>query len=72
MKQKFQINGISCGGCATRVKKTLEEHPNIEKAEILLTPKGATLITMNENLSIDKLQKQLSKLNGYTITELNQ
>tara|TARA_R110002096_G_scaffold1028_2_gene5459 strand:- start:236 stop:454 length:219 start_codon:yes stop_codon:yes gene_type:complete len=72
MKHKYQINGISCGGCVARVKKTLEEHPNIEKAEIFLAPKGATLITMKENLSIAELQKQLSKLNGYTITELNQ
>jgi len=71
MTQKFQINGISCGGCVTRVKKTLEEHPNIEKAEIFLAPKGATLITMKENLSIAELQKQLNKLNGYTITEIN-
>ena len=71
MKQKFQISGISCGGCATRVKKTLEEHPNIEKAEIFLAPKGAALITMNEALSVAELQKQLDGLNGYTITELN-
>ncbi|MUP47069.1 cation transporter [Gramella sp. BOM4] len=68
MKQKIQINGISCGGCVARIKKTLEEHPNIEKAEIFLVPKGATFITMTENLSITELQKQLSKLNGYTIT----
>ena len=46
MKQKFQINGISCGGCVTRVKETLEAHPSIEKAEIFLAPKGATVITM--------------------------
>ena len=71
MKQKFQISGISCGGCVSRVKKTLEEHPNIEKAEIFLAPKGATLITMNEALSVAELQKQLDGLNGYTITELN-
>tara|TARA_R100000935_G_C2833839_1_gene166819 strand:- start:915 stop:1133 length:219 start_codon:yes stop_codon:yes gene_type:complete len=71
MKQKFQICGISCGGCVSRVKKTLEEHPNIEKAEIFLAPKGAALITMNEALSVAELQKQLDGLNGYTITELN-
>jgi copper chaperone CopZ len=71
MKQNFQINGISCGGCVARVKKTLEEHPNIEKAEIFLEPKGATIITMNEALSIAELQKQLDQLNGYTITEIN-
>lgn len=71
MKQKFQISGISCGGCVSRVKKTLEEHPNIEKAEIFLAPKGTALITMNEALSVAELQKQLDGLNGYTITELN-
>ena len=71
MKQKFQISGISCGGCVSRAKKTLEEHPNIEKAEIFLAPKGAALITMNEALSVAELQKQLDGLNGYTITELN-
>jgi len=72
MKLKFQINGISCGGCVARVKNILEEHPNIEKAQIFLAPKGATLLTMTEALSIDELQKQLNTLNGYTITELNQ
>ncbi|MBK5245596.1 MAG: heavy-metal-associated domain-containing protein [Eubacteriaceae bacterium] len=71
MKQKFQINGISCRGCVARVKKTLEKHPNIEKAEIFLAPKGATLITMNEALSVAELQRQLDKLKGYSITERN-
>ncbi|MBK5214432.1 MAG: cation transporter [Flavobacteriaceae bacterium] len=72
MKHKYQINGISCSGCVARVKKTLEEHPNIEKAEIFLAPKGATIITMKEALSVDELQKQLNALGGYTITEINQ
>jgi len=70
MKQKFQIDGISCGGCVAQVKKTLEEHSNIENAEISLSPKGATLITMNEALSVAELQKQLNELKGYTITEV--
>lgn len=71
MKHKFQINGISCGGCVERVKKTLEAHPAIEKIEVFLTPKGITIISMKEKLSIDDLQKQLDKLEGYTITEIN-
>ena len=70
MKQKFQIEGISCGGCVARVKKTLEEHPNIEKAEISLSPKGATLIIMNEALSVAELQQQLNELESYTILEV--
>ena len=58
--------------CVKRVKKTLEEHPNIEKVEIFLAPKGATLITMKEALSVDELQNQLNALSGYTITEMEQ
>ena len=72
MKQKFQINGISCGGCVARVKETLEAHPSIEKAQIFLAPKGATVITMNKALSIDELQGQLDGLNGYTVTGIKQ
>jgi copper chaperone CopZ len=71
MKHKYQINGISCGGCVANVKKTLEAHPSIEKAEILLAPKGATTITMKEAISVAELQKQLDELNGYIITEIN-
>jgi len=44
MKRKFQINGISCGGCVNRVKKGLEAHPGVEKTEVYLNSKGATII----------------------------
>lgn len=71
MKHKYQINGISCGECVTRVRKTLEAHTAIEKTEIFLYPKGKTIISMNKKLSVHDLQKQLDQLEGYTITELN-
>ncbi|WP_166961700.1 MULTISPECIES: heavy-metal-associated domain-containing protein [Yeosuana] len=71
MKHKFQIEGIGCAGCVTRVKKALEAHPKVEKTEIFLNPKGTTIITMKEALSVDELQKQLNTLGGYTITEIN-
>ena len=72
MKHKYQINGISCGGCVARVKKALEEHPAIITAEISLTPKkGMTLISMTKELSVADLQKQLNIIDGFTITELN-
>ncbi len=71
MKKKFQIDGISCGGCITRVKKVLEAHEAIDEAKIFLSPKGVAKINMNENLSINDLQKQLDQLDGYTITEID-
>jgi copper chaperone len=70
MKHKYQIDGISCGGCMARVKKTLEAHPSIKKTEIFLQPKGATIISMKVELSIEDLQKQLNQLEGYTISEV--
>lgn len=70
MKHKYQINGISCGGCITRGRKTLEAHPAIEKAEIFLSPKGKTIISMNKKLTVEELQGQLNELDGYTITEI--
>ena len=63
---------MGCSGCVARVKKNLEAHPNIEKTEIFLVPKGATLITMDKALLVSELQKQLDELKGYTITEINQ
>lgn len=70
MKQKYQIEGISCGGCVTRVRKTLEAHPAIEKTEIFLNPKGKTIISMKEKIPLEDLQKQLNQLEDYTITEI--
>jgi len=71
MKRKNQIDGICSGGCVTKIKETLEEYPAIEKTEIFLKPKGATIITMRETLSVDELQKQLNTVEDYTITEIN-
>ena len=72
MKKKYQINGISCGGCIASVKKTLEVHPNIERAQIFLELNGAAIITMSESLRVDELQEQLNTLKGYTITEFKE
>ena len=71
MKHIYQINEISCGGCVTRVKKILEAHPDIVKTEIFLHLKGATIISMQERLSVEELQQQLDQLEGYTIEVLN-
>ncbi|WP_373056396.1 heavy-metal-associated domain-containing protein [Zunongwangia sp. H14] len=70
MKREYHINGIGCGGCVTRIKKVLETHPTIERTEVFLIPKGATIITMKETLPVDELQKQLNILEGFTIEEI--
>ncbi|MDE3741088.1 copper resistance protein CopZ [Maribacter polysaccharolyticus] len=51
-------------------QKSLEAHPAVDKTQISLHPKGATIIDMNEELSVEDLQYQLNELNGYTITKM--
>ena len=70
MKHKFQIEGISCGGCVTGVKKLLEAHPGLDKMQIFLHPKGVPIIDMMEELSREDLQKQLDELGGSTIKKI--
>lgn len=70
MKRKFQIDGIGCSGCITKGKKVLEDHPDVEKVEILLNPKGVTFIEMRKKLTTNELQNQLDKIEGYTIKEI--
>ena len=69
MKKRYQIKGISCGGCIARIKKTLEAHKDIKEVTIFLNPLGDTSIKMNEKLSLEELQLQLESLNGYRIIE---
>lgn len=69
MKKRYQIEGISCGGCIARVKKALEAHEKIEEVNIFLKPLGAANIRMEEKLSVEELQQQLDHLDGYRIVE---
>jgi copper chaperone CopZ len=68
MKLHYQIAGISCGGCISKIKSTLESHPSIEKVEISLNSLGETSIKMDEKLTTKDLQQLLNKAGDYTIS----
>tara|TARA_R110000868_G_scaffold308922_1_gene570343 strand:- start:476 stop:691 length:216 start_codon:yes stop_codon:yes gene_type:complete len=71
MKLKYQIDGMSCGGCISKIKKTLESHPLIEDVEISLNSLGASTIKMKEKIDANYLQQVLSKVGNYTISDKN-
>jgi len=71
MKLSYQIDGISCGRCISKVKQTLESHPLIEKVEISLNSLGLTTIKMKERIDTDYLQQIISKVGNYTINDEN-
>ncbi len=69
MKNKYQLQGMSCGGCVNHVKHALLEIPGVEDADVQLNPQ-MVLLTMREPVAMEVLQAHLSKAGNYTIKEI--
>lgn len=69
MNKKYEIQGMSCGGCVNNVKRILQEFPGITNADVHLKPPEA-LLTMTSNVNVADLQSHLTKGGHYTIKEL--
>ena len=69
MKINYELQGMSCGGCVSSIKKVLLQLPGVEDAEVHLHPQSAVL-TMSEAIGVDELQAQLKKAGHYTIKEV--
>lgn len=63
---KYQVSGLTCGGCVSRVKSTLADHA--ELAEVTLTPPEATLTNPKNNM--DVLNAALSQVGSYQLSPL--
>lgn len=61
---KYQVSGLTCGGCVNRVKNTLADHA--ELAEVTLTPPEASLT--NPKSKIDVLNTALSQVGNYQLS----
>ena len=68
MKVKYELEGMSCGGCVRNVKQSLLQIPDITDADVQLNPQTVVL-TMNRSITLDELQAQLEKSGHYTIKE---
>jgi len=69
MKVKYKLEGMSCGGCVSNVKRALLQVSDVTEAEVQLNPQSA-VITMNKSISVNELQAQLTKAGHYTINEI--
>mgnify|MGYP000668599091 CR=1 FL=1 len=69
MKKKYELSGMSCGGCVNSVRQILLQIPDVIAAEIQLNPPTAVL-TMNKDIALEKLQEQLAQSGNYTIRDL--
>ena len=43
MKKKYELQGMSCGGCVSNVKRALLQVPDVTDAEVHLIPQGAVI-----------------------------
>jgi copper chaperone len=69
MKKSYELQGMSCGGCVSDVKRALLQVPDVTGAEVYLNPQEA-IITMNKSIPVEELQTQLDKAGSYTIKEV--
>lgn len=69
MTHTYQINGMSCNGCRTKVENSLNEIDGVS-AIVTLEPPVAT-ITMGKHIPTEQLQESLSVAGKYTIEETN-
>ncbi|PJJ07632.1 Cu2+-exporting ATPase [Flavobacterium sp. 1] len=69
MIHSYNITGMTCDGCRTKVEKTLNAIDGIV-ATVLLNPPTAT-ITMEKHISTAQLQEALTAVGKYTIETSN-
>ena len=65
MKKTLKIEGMMCQHCEARVKKTLEEFPQVEAADVSHEEDRA-VITLKEDVSNDELTKAIAD-QGYEV-----
>ncbi len=68
MTHSFEIEGMTCGGCANTVRTALEKVPGVTQVKIDLQEKEAT-VRMERHIPTGILQKALGEKSKYTIRE---
>jgi copper chaperone CopZ len=68
MTHTYNITGMTCTGCLSKVQSLLQQVPNVEKVDISLA-KGTADITMKKHVPTVHLQQALSAYPKYQLSE---
>ena len=68
MTKTMKIEGMMCGHCSGRVKKVLEEHPDVAEA-VVSHEEGTAVVTLNSEIENDVL-KGIVEEQGYNVVEI--
>ncbi len=69
MTHNYQITGMSCNGCRTKVENTLNSIEGVSAVVTLVPPMA--VITMKNHISTKQFQTSLSAVGNYTIEDAN-
>lgn len=70
MVHKYQVTGMTCGGCEAKVKLALLKVENVTNVEVSKDENSATL-TMDKHIPTTQLQEALTAVGKYTIEMSN-
>ena len=68
MTHTYTITGMTCSGCASKVKNQLEQHKEVTSVEVDLE-QGEVTIGMNKHVQTKTLQQLFGAGSKYSITE---
>ena len=63
MTHKYQVTGMTCGGCAASVKNSLQTVAGVTSVEVSKATDTAT-ISMDTHIGLPELQKALGGAGG--------
>ncbi len=66
---KMKVDGMHCGGCSGRLKRTLEALPQVESCEANHETKDV-VVTLKEELSVEAITKVLAD-GGFTVLSVD-
>jgi copper chaperone CopZ len=67
MQYQYIINGMTCGGCEAKVKKTLEAVPEVQSVDIISFKDNLARLTAKKQPDLAFLQNTLNSVGNYTI-----
>ena len=70
-KYNVSVDGMTCGGCVSKVKEALAKVPGAEKVEVVLKKKTASFTVKEDR---PELQAEIAKAvqeAGFTVTAIN-
>ena len=68
MKEKFKVNGMSCGSCRQTVEKALQGVDGVTSVQVGMRPPEG-IIEKDDSVTLNQLNSALSKAGNYSIGE---